>query len=308
MRQSPSLIHICMRPHEVVSWSEFKGNAPEQSCALDGYCSGPPEFDPTRLVVNFNHHEGVDRLGTRSTGAQVWVATLMGFRTTFPEPWVFVNDCDEDVSVAVFLLQHPELCRHPKLIELIQEADLLDSTMGLWPPRNEDMASRISWVFEPFRVFRASKILKKKPEDYLDVISQVGERIRAYLEGEAGVVEMNTRYDILFTGRSGIPVVRELGGSCRRQILQDGYPLWVAVRNAPDGHRAYTILKASQFVRPDLSRVQVGLNRAESEAGSTALWGGADHPGCIVMGSNRSRGSVLEPERVLEVIEEALGV
>jgi len=96
------MIEFIAKPREVVSWIEFCSTHPRFSIALDGYVPEGPIYQPPEKGGprrNFNHHEGVDRLATRSTCAQVYVAIKMGlfecFRERgFPHASVYFNDCD----------------------------------------------------------------------------------------------------------------------------------------------------------------------------------------------------------------------
>lgn len=65
------------------SWERFLAEAPGFSVALDGFVAASPRFDDRGPHVNFNHHEGVDRLATRSTCAQVLMAIRQGLFDVF---------------------------------------------------------------------------------------------------------------------------------------------------------------------------------------------------------------------------------
>jgi len=70
------------------------------SIALDGYVKGPPRFFIQGPYANFNHHEGVARIATRSTCAQVYFYICLGLLDTFqkrgePHANVYINDCIE---------------------------------------------------------------------------------------------------------------------------------------------------------------------------------------------------------------------
>ena len=85
-----------------ITWDKFLETEDTHAIALDGYVSGGPRFDPSGPRVNFNHHEEVDRLATRSTCGQVLMAIRQGLFKTFrngfgPYATVLVNDCDEDI-------------------------------------------------------------------------------------------------------------------------------------------------------------------------------------------------------------------
>lgn len=286
-----------MRPGRVVQWEEFV-TEPVGSIALDGYCAGPPRYDAEKRIVNFNHHEGVDRLGTRSTTGQVEIAIQMGFR---PDGPVFLNDRDEDVCGAVFLLRHPEWVGR-RSAEFFRSVDWADTTAGLW---GADDPGPILWVFEPYRVSRQRG--DAEASEYVRVIDEVGDRILAHLEGRGGRVNPGPlSYYKVLDRRDSIGLVCELGPLSRPRIYREtGWVGWVAVRPGPL-HPTYTIIKPSQFAGPRLDRVQRDLNRMEELSGSDARWGGADSAGCTVMGSDRSVGSGLDPTLILDCVERNL--
>ena len=63
-------VTLHMRPQdEPLTWEQFCATVGPYAVALDGYVAAGPRFDPAGPRVNFNHHEEVDRLATRSTCA-----------------------------------------------------------------------------------------------------------------------------------------------------------------------------------------------------------------------------------------------
>jgi hypothetical protein len=116
-------MQLHVEPRQIVTWREFLKEAPDYSIALDGYVEGPPHFmsrgdsaykkGQMGPHANFNHHEGVDRLATRSTCEQVYVAIKQGFMDAFKpngkvDGHIYVNDPDQDTCLAVWLLQNHE--------------------------------------------------------------------------------------------------------------------------------------------------------------------------------------------------------
>lgn len=92
--------------------------------------------------MNFNHHQDVDRLATRSTSGQVLVAIKQGLIDVMrqdgtPRFNVYVNDPDQDSSLAVWLLANHErisgLKSEPLINKLILAEDLIDTTAGAYP-------------------------------------------------------------------------------------------------------------------------------------------------------------------------------
>ena len=77
------MINLYVEPRIILTWDEFRQQKQQFSVALDGYISDKPLFDSSGPYANFNHHEFVDRLSTRSTAGQVHIAVKMGLFQTF---------------------------------------------------------------------------------------------------------------------------------------------------------------------------------------------------------------------------------
>lgn len=68
-------INIFAKPHiSPITWETFVKEYPNNSIALDGFVIGETNFDAHKKMANFNHHENVNRLATRSTSAQILMA------------------------------------------------------------------------------------------------------------------------------------------------------------------------------------------------------------------------------------------
>jgi hypothetical protein len=106
---------------------------PPSSIALDGYVRGVPWYEPKGPWANFNHHEDVHPLATRATCGQILMALRQGL---FRPAHVHVNDCDEDVCLATYLLKNAYQGRtvyNPPLNRLVYMEDALDCTAGSYP-------------------------------------------------------------------------------------------------------------------------------------------------------------------------------
>lgn len=296
-----------------VLWGDFVSGSPPYSIALDGYVHGKPQFDPKGPRANFNHHEEVDRLSTRSTCGQVLLAIRMGLFDRFrdeegPLVHAFVNDCDEDVCTSWALLSRPDLCQYttnPLLNRLVGIEDLLDTTSGMYPVHKDAPILReAAWVFEPYRQFRLSGGLDKRDaRAFESVITDVVGRIHLYLTGRGKSLPLDTRYDRI-GGGTGWTAVREVGPQARVGMFSDGIRAFVSVRERGNGRYTYTIGRASLFTAPDLLELCKELQALEhltmpSSAYSGDRWGG----GATIMGSPRVHGSVIKPEEVFEVVE-----
>lgn len=297
----------------------FVENYPPYSIALDGFVKEGPRtlLTPDGPYQNFNHHEEVDRLATRSTCAQVLMAIRQGLFRAFrdkdgPRARVYVNDCDEDVCTSWFLLKHGHLAEqamNPTLNRLVGMEDMLDATAGAYPyPADLPALQELAWVFQPYRRFRLSgEIDKKDTAEYLAVITDVEHRIMQHVAGKGKTIPLDTRYEKLGGGKSWA-LIREIGGQARTGAFSDGIYAYVSVRERPGGGYTYTVGRMSPFIRFDVPKLLEALTKAELEkrdplmAAMVGSWGGGDTIG----GSPRGTGSVLTPEEVTEVVERTL--
>lgn len=290
-----------------MSWEQFCATAPAFSIALDGYVAAGPQFDVKGPVVNFNHHEGCDRLATRATCAQVLMAIRQGLFDLFrdhkgPKATIFVNDCDEDVCTSWYLLKNHWWSKeplNPLLNRLVTLEDALDSTAGAYPyPADLPALRYMAWIFAPYRQFRLSgEIDKKDPYAHYCLIEDVENRISRHVTGNGGEQALDTRYERI-GGGTGWVMVKEVGAQARTGMFSDGIRAYVSVRERPDGAWTYVLGRLSPFVPFDVEGLTDLFNTAEKT--STDRWGGASN----VAGSPRVCGSKLNPAELTELIEE----
>lgn len=292
------------------TWKNFLKEAPVRSVALDGYVMGKPRWDKKKVIQNFNHHEEVDRLSTRCTCAQILNAIRLDFFQQFRNEDgevqinIFVNDCDEDVCLSVYLLRNgimAESVINPKLNRLVNVEDALDTTSGAYPyPKDLPMLREMAWVFEPYRSARKNGFLHSNdPQIYRQVIDTVGDRIHQYITGNGKEITLNTKYEIIESGQ-GWKMVKEIGEYARTAMYADGIKAFVSVTERKDGRYNYIIGKNSLYVPFDIEKLFKRLN--EVEGLKEDAWGGGD----IIGGSPRVAGSSLTPQQVKEIVEEVL--
>jgi hypothetical protein len=291
-----------------LTWEQFCTQAPSYSIALDGYVRGGPRFDATSPKANFNHHEDVDRLATRSTCAQALMAIRQGlygcFRTSDgPMANVFVNDCDEDVCTAWALLNNHCLAEgavNPLVNRLVAMEDALDCTAGAYPfPKDLPALRELAWVFQPYRQFRLSGQLDRRdPSAYREIIADVEHRILQHVTGKGKELPLDTKYKRVGGGQHWT-AVNEMGAQARTGMFSDGIRIFVSVRERPDGRAAYVIGKMAPFIPLDLTKLTDTLNAME---GSEDKWGGGD----TIIGSPRQSGSLITLEELAGVMNEAV--
>lgn len=287
------------------NWLDFNQFYPRKSIALDGFVRGGPKFDDLTMHINFNHHEEVDRLATRATCGQVYVALKQGLGDLiYPkgEEWnVWVNDCDEDVCLSWFLLSNPHFTvgSNPALSALVNLEDMMDSTSGTYPiPMSMEILERMAWIFDPYRSARRNNTLS------VDVIANVEARIMAHVCGHGQHLSLDTKYEVL-SHEQGWVLVKEIGAQARQAMFADGIRAFVAVQDRGDAFRNYTIGRSSQFVPFPVEEILQALNVAEAGVRGASVvdrWGG----GNTIGGSPRGIGSQLTPDEVCEVVRNTL--
>lgn len=292
-----------------VSWKKFCKVTPPFSIALDGYVNAAPCFDPQGLRINFNHHEAVDRLATRSTCAQVLIAIRQGLFDRFrddsgPQANVYVNDCDEDVCLSWFLLQNFQLVENAcpeHITRLVTMEDLMDATAGAYPmPINLSTLKELAWIFNPYRNFRVNGGLDRRNKDeFQEIINEVEQRIGKYIEGKGGSASLDTTYKKIGGGKNWI-MFEEIGAHARTGAYADGIRAYVSVRKISSERWVYTVGKMSHYIAFDISKIIKALNKAEGN--KKDKWGGANTIG----GSPRVNGSKLSPQEVEKIINQII--
>lgn len=303
-------IRLHVRPQDFpMTGAEFRKMHPPFAVALDGYVGEGPWVDLDGPYANFNHHEGVYRPATRATCGQVLVEIRQGLFDTFrdengPRLDAYVNDCDEDVCTAWFLLKHHHMVLHamnPTLNRLVAMEDMLDTTAGAYPyPKDLPALRELAWVFDPYRRFRlAGGVDRKNADEFRGIITDVEHRITLYIAGRGERISLDLRYERI-GGGAGWTMVREVGAHARTAMFADGIRLFAAVRDRADGAKTVTIGKMSGYVRCDLGQVADACNAHEAAARGIASdtlrdrWGG----GTTVIGSPRVSGTILPLETI----------
>jgi len=306
-------INLHVEPNsDPVRKDDFISNTPPFSIALDGYVHGAPWFDETGPRANFNHHEDVDRLATAATCEQVLTAIRSGLFHTFrkdgmPKAEVYVNDCDQDVCTAFFLLTHApmvESATNPLINALVSVEGKLDATAGAYPFNPDlEIMRKIAWIFQPYTEFRKSgDINRRRDNEFEQIIDNCGRRIHDYMLGKGKELPLDIRYEVL-DQRAGYTVVREIGDNARIGMYASGIDAFLAVQELPDkkGWR-YTVGRRSVYIPFPADKIFETLNSVDPSVNGENKWGG----GNLIGGSPRVTGSSLKPEQVTELIDSVL--
>lgn len=310
-------INLVIHPRKSVSWEEFLNSTSGPSISLDGYVNDAPNYSEQTKHVNFDHHHGVVREATMSTAEQVLMAVkgglFEGFRGEDGKPFanVYVNDCDQDTCLAIFILENYKLFEgtngNPSFNRLLNLDSKLDITGGAYPMNlRDDLVQIHEWVMEPYSKLRASGVLASADEwIMMNCIESVCSRIMTMMMGEPGKIELDIRHEIIKSSKvlNGFHLVKEIGGnSARYHLFSKGMNAFISVvAKREDGKYVYSIGRKSRYIPFPVQKFFVLLNNAEGLTRENG-WGGSD----IIGGSSRQLGSSLDPEAVFEIIENCL--
>ena len=255
--------------------------------------------------ANFNHHEGVVRLATRCTASQVLIAIKQGVLDLFAhkeDVHLWFNDCDQDVCLAIWLMQHAErvsgVKSEPLISRLAYIVDMMDTCGGAFPI---DPASRIMeemcWIFEPYTSARTEgRIATFYVSETLTTIEAVCARISAYAMADGKRLKPDFRFEVIRDGL-GWKMVWELGNDARTALRVAGVKAFVSIRSYHEEMKVChaNIGRFTPYTDFPLDQIYARLNEAEGISdGCMERWGGSDTIG----GSPRSKGSNLSPEEI----------
>ncbi len=302
-------------PGVVMSWDSFQAQKPPFSIALDGYVSGQSKFSPSGPFANFNHHEGVDRLSTRSTCMQIFFSIKLGLFDSFSKDGkcfahAYVNDADQDVCLSYWLLAHPDKAASVKwedpLAQFIVFEDFIDASAGAYPfdDSNEpdSLLKRQAWVFEPYTTARGERRLHSMTGQELEwLIKSISDRITQFTENKGQSIEIDSHAEII-GGGPGWKMIFETSIYARTSIYASGTSAFVGMRTRNDGNYTYVLGKISPYVPFPLFKIYKTLNEVEKLESPHNSWGGSD----IIGGSPRKTGSRLSPQEVEQIINNVI--
>ncbi|MBI2004343.1 hypothetical protein HYS72_02660 [Candidatus Pacearchaeota archaeon] len=305
------MIQLIVEPRVVKTWEQFIKESPPYSIALDGYVSGAPKYQPEGPRLNLNHHEDVDRYSTLCTSMQAYLKLKLGLFEKFsvngqPRANIYVNDPDQDSSLAAFILTKPEISlnikNQKKLEELLHYEQIMDITGGMFPL---DMKSKImqqmAWIFEPYDSARISgKLYSMNGNEMKNLMQNIFSRIKAHLDGKSYEIALDNDYTILYgKPQDKFVLVKENSAYSRAKIIRDGIKSFASLVRENDGIYKYTLGKISDFIPLSLPKIYNYLNKFENiKPEDTDRWGGSQTIG----GSPRKKQSKIAPEKLFKLI------
>ncbi len=310
-----SIFTINILPRVSTSWEQFNSTTPTFSIALDGVVRGGPRYDPSTRHINFDHHDNVVREATMSTAMQVYTAIKGGLMESFRDNYgpighIYINDTDQDTSLAVWLLFNYKLFEGtqsiPHINRLLALTDRWDITGGAYPMNLDDSIVRQhNWVFRPYTDLRKSGALAQADETILrSNLEAVMGRLDKALMGKAEELPLDTRCEILYDGPQ-FKVVDEIGGNeARYYLYSKGMNAFISiVAKRPDGRMVVSIGRRSRFIPFPVEALYSDFNAAEHLTRENG-WNGSD----IIGGSPRSTGTGLKWEMLRDIALERLKV
>ncbi len=302
------MIEGITEPGKTVLWKNFF-SFPAFSIAIDGYVKGPTRYNQVGPRLNLNHHEGVDRLSTRSTSGQMLMYIKQGLFKRFnekgtPKAIIYRNDCDQDVSLTYWLAKNNERISHtksePLINRLVFAEDALDTTAGAYPlSLDSDLMRDVAWIFDPY-----TSVIRKVPSmnatEMDNVIDSIGARIDKYTLGKGEKLEPDARLEMLYSG-VGWAMISETGFYARSKLLNSGTFAFITYRGESNGGHRYSLGKMSPFIDFPLQDLYKHYNEIEGiSLEDTDKWGGGDTTG----GSPRIRGSKMPAAQLASVTEQ----
>jgi hypothetical protein len=304
-------LHVAPGPAKMRE--EFLSSHPPFSIALDGYVFGEPwlEIVPNKGPYrNFNHHEAVDRSCTSATCEQARRAVVLGLFDLFRDAKgtrtaeIWVNDCDQDVCLASWVLMNPDRASEPLVRMISQIEDLLDMSAGAYPmPHEGDLLSEVRWVFEPYVRARPT-LTEMTGEGMRQVIHDVHLRLDQFAMGRAESIPLTGKFERI-GGGDGWTFAKVDHQTAREKMVASGVRAAVELfGQTSSGNFLYSVWRRSEYVIGfPVREILAALNQAEGfNDVDTNGWGGADNVG----GCPRGKGSKLVPKDVEEIVNRTI--
>ncbi len=307
------MIQLIAEPRVVKTWNQFIKESPPYSIALDGYVSGAPKYQPEGPRLNLNHHKtAVDGHSALCASMQAYLKLKTGLFEKFavnggPHAQVYVNDADQDSSLAAFILTKPEVSssakNQNKLEELLYHEQIMEITGGMFPLDTKSrIMQKMAWIFEPYDSVRMSeKIYSMNADEMKNLMQDIFLRIENHLSGRSCEMGLDNSYTILHGNHENFALVKENSVYSRAKMIKEGIKAFALLVKENAGVYKYTLGKISDFVPIPLPKIYDFLNKFENiKLDDADRWGGSRTIG----GSPRINGSKIPPEKLFELIKD----
>lgn len=272
---------------------------PPYSIAIDGAVQGP-ELDTENNRYSFDHHAGCLRFCTQASCQQVQTAILLGLN---PEKFtVYLNDCDTDSCLSVWLLQNFDRIKEPLVMKLVNAVGIVDAHAGAISANG--MSKTVEYISSCECDFKRDSSYESITNSNLKYILEATlRRIDQYVDGEAAIeiskLEKHNDYKIL-RNENNYVVVESDNSHIYSTLYAAGFDRIVLVRYLDNGSLAVSLAKKSDFVDNfNLIKMYEELNKIETG------WGGASSIGGSPRNSDGTR-SKLPLEKILEIIDSTI--
>lgn len=260
---------------------------------------------PTRFRVPTSYGDDANRMAIRSTTDQALCQVKLGLYDTYqvngePTALLWVNDFDEDVEIASYVLCHPEAADNKLFRELAKIEDYLDMSAGLFPVRKRwHVVRRLCWISQPYTDAKLSGELFTMDAKTMEArLLETHERISRAINGDGGEIEPDTRYEVL-SEHGFWKVIREVGAHARLGLAENGVKAFISVRGETPGHYRYTLARLSKFIPFPLVAFAEHMNELEGIGPENPdRWGGSD----TVVGPPRLVGTRYSPAELTGVM------
>lgn len=291
------------------SWNQFVRQTPDYSIGVEVMDDTPGHVGHH---VHFDHHAGVVREVTMSAAMQAYLAVRQGrlmqkwlqYRCPIP---VYVWNADQDVCLAIFILEYHELLEplhaDPLLRWIVQFNNKIDVCGGLYPvDLTEVVRNHFTWVFEPYHRQRMHGKTLGDGGLVKQTIRQVCDRLEDLLLGRAGTAPITARPEILYTSPHGFIIADEKGDPSSRLVLAaQGYTNLISlICTRPNGRFTYSVIRGSPYDEDvfQVTRLIEAFQAAE-DLPSARIWGGSN----MAAGSDSEMGSSLPWTRLRDIAE-----
>ena len=291
------------------NWDDFIAATPEYSIGLEVIDDTPGHRGHW---IHFDHHAGVIREATMSASMQAYIAVRQGrlmqkwLAHRCPIP-VYVWNADQDVCLAVFILEYHELLERfhadPLLRWIVQFNNKIDVCGGLYPiDLDEVVRNHFTWVFEPFRQQRIQGKMLEDEGLVKDTIRQVCDRLEDLLEGRGGTAPITAQPEVLYRSPHGFVIADEKGDPNSRLVLAaQGYTNLISlVCQRKNGRYTYSVIRGSPYDEDtfQVSKLIEAFQAAE-DMPEAKIWGGSN----LADGSDSELGSGLRWTALRDIAE-----